>query len=80
MDRNNRGALWKNDRREKDTHPQLQGQATIGGVEFWVSAWTSREGGNKPLVSMTFKEKDSQRTPRDEYIKREEEFDSDLPF
>jgi hypothetical protein len=50
-DNNNRGALWKNDNQTTEKHPALKGSAEINGVDYWVSAWTSKEGGKKPLVS-----------------------------
>jgi hypothetical protein len=61
-DNNNRGALWKNDKRTTEKHPQLRGSAEINGVEYWVSAWTSNEGGKKPLVSLSFQVKDEMPT------------------
>jgi hypothetical protein len=30
--RDNSGALFTNDKREKETHPHYQGKATIGGI------------------------------------------------
>ena len=78
-DNNNRGALWKNDNQTTEKHPALKGSAEINGVDYWVSAWTSKEGGKKPLVSLSF-------TPKDEKPKvaavasPENDFDSDLPF
>jgi hypothetical protein len=35
------GSLFANDKREKETDPQAKGSALIGGVEYWVSAWTN---------------------------------------
>lgn len=78
-DNNNRGALWKNDRREKDTHPQMRGTAEINGVEYWVSAWTSKEGGKKPLVSLSFQVKDAIPTAAPA-PSADVDFDDDLPF
>lgn len=57
-DNNNRGALWKNDSKKTDKHPNLRGTAEINGVQYWVSAWTSNEGGKKPLVSLSFQAKE----------------------
>ena len=37
--RDNEGAIWRNDDRKTDKHPHFKGSATIGGKEFWVSAW-----------------------------------------
>jgi hypothetical protein len=54
--RENSGTLFKNDKREKDTHPHATGSALIGGVEYWVSAWT-KEGKNGKFQSLAFKPK-----------------------
>lgn len=78
-DNNNRGALWKNDKRTTEKHPQLRGTAEINGVEYWVSAWTSSEGGKKPLVSLSFQVKDA--IPTSALVMADEvDFDEDLPF
>jgi hypothetical protein len=80
-DNNNRGALWKNDKRTTEKHPQLRGSAEINGVEYWVSAWTSNEGGKKPLVSLSFQVKDEMPTSTAQVVvSNEVDFDDDLPF
>ena len=53
------GSLFKNDRKEKDSHPNLQGSALIDGVDYWVSGWTkTRDNGDK-WISLAFKRKDA---------------------
>ena len=53
------GSLFKNDRKEKDSHPNLQGSALIDGVDHWVSGWTkTRDNGDK-WISLAFKRKDA---------------------
>lgn len=59
--RENAGSLFKNDKKEKDTHPNATGSALIGGVEYWVSAWT-KEGKNGKWQSLAFKPKET-KTP-----------------
>jgi len=40
-------AVWKNDRKESETHPDLKGQAkNEAGEEFWVSLWKRSEDAN----------------------------------
>lgn len=56
--RNNTGTLFKNDRREKDSHPHAKGSALIDGVEYWVSAWT-KEGAKGKFQSLSFQRKDA---------------------
>ena len=52
------GSLFKNDRKEKDTHPDRTGSAKIGGVDYWVSGWIKQDRNGKPYLSMAFKPKD----------------------
>lgn len=53
------GVLFKNDDREKDTHPNAKGQATIDGVDYWVSAWTKTDKNGNKYQSLAFKLKDA---------------------
>jgi hypothetical protein len=54
----NSGSLFKNDKREKDTHPNATGSALIGGVEYWVSAWTKKDKNGNAWQSLAFKPKE----------------------
>lgn len=57
--RDNSGTLFKNDDREKETHPHAKGKAMIGGVMYWVSAWT-KDGAKGRFQSLSFKRMDRQ--------------------
>ena len=52
--RDNSGALFTNDKREKETHPHYQGKATINGVDYYVSAWV-KDGQKGKFQSLVFK-------------------------
>lgn len=54
----NSGSLFKNDRKSSDSQPNAKGTALIGGVEYWVSAWTKKDknGNNWQSLSFTPKE------------------------
>ena len=56
--RDNTGTLFKNDRKELDTHPDYNGKALISGVEYWISAWI-KEGKTGKFFSFSFKPKDA---------------------
>ena len=45
-DETNRGAIFKNDYKQKDTHPDYRGKINVDGVEKEISLWvkTSKEG------------------------------------
>jgi hypothetical protein len=55
------GALFKNDKKEKPSHPDYRGDAMIKGRKFWVSGWikTSEKGGQK-FISLAFREAEEQ--------------------
>ena len=57
-DDTNRGALFKNDKKESDRHPDYRGSINVGGTEYWLSAWmkTSTKGTRYMSLSVTEKE------------------------
>lgn len=59
--KDNSGSLFINERKETDKHPDRNGSALIGGVEYWVSGWV-KEGAKGKWMSLAFKPKDAART------------------
>lgn len=58
-DNTNRGVLRKNDRKEKDTHPEYKGNINVDGQEYWLSAWVKEHenmGGKYFSLSVQKKE------------------------
>ena len=53
-DNTNRGSIWKNDKKEKDTHPDFRGSLNVEGKEYWVSAWKRKEGANPKAPALSF--------------------------
>ena len=37
-DNTNRGAMFKNDRKKTETHPDLGGTIDVGGTEYYINA------------------------------------------
>ena len=37
--KDNSGAMFVNDKKETDSHPDRKGSAMIGGVAYWDSGW-----------------------------------------
>lgn len=55
----NSGVLFKNDRREKETHPQLKGSINVEGRDYWLSAWTKKnDDGSFKLISLSLQPKE----------------------
>ena len=77
------GILGRNDRKEKDTHPDFKGNATIGGVDYWIDAWTQerKDGSGRKFFKLKFKAKDQQQAgaakPRDT---GRDEMADEIPF
>lgn len=89
-DNTNSGILSKNDRREKDTHPEYTGTINVEGVDYWLSAWVKeRKDGSGKFFSLSVRPKQAQApAPRQQQkpaskakgVSMEEFDDSDVPF
>ena len=51
------GSLFKNDRKESDTHPDYKGSALIGGVDHWLDAWINTDRNGNKYMSLKLKPK-----------------------
>jgi hypothetical protein len=58
--KNMTGALFKNTKKETDSHPEYTGPALIHGQEFYVSAWIN-DGPKGKYMSLKFKPKEATR-------------------
>ena len=59
-DNNNRGAIWKNDRKTTDKHPDYTGAIMVDGKEYWISAWRGDKSNPKaPALSFSVQPKDA---------------------
>lgn len=59
-DNTNRGALFDNDRKEKDSHPDMTGSINVDGVEYFLDAWEKESKGGKRFLSVSVKRKNNQ--------------------
>ena len=75
-DNTNRGVLFANKERRGDKDPNARGTLNVGGVEYWISAWTqtSKAGDRYQSLSVTPKQ------PKDEPKQEPESFNDDIPF
>ena len=67
------GALFKNDRKEAETHPDYKGSCEINGVQYWVNSWLNTSDKGVKYLSLKFKAKDEapkqerQQAPADDF-------------
>lgn len=77
-DNTNRGALFKNDRKEQANHPDYKGQINVAGVEYWLSAWI-KEGAKGKYMSLSVTPKEE--APKQAKKPQPRQFDdSEAPF
>jgi hypothetical protein len=60
FDDRNRGAIWKNEKKETEKHPDFTGSLNVDGRDYWVSAWKRRPDAadRAPALSFAIKPKD----------------------
>ena len=94
--KDNTGVIFKNDKREgNENAPHGKGTIMVGGVEYWLSAWTNTDKNGNKYQKVSVQPKDNQGyTPQQEnQLQREgavkasggersqaDDFDDDCPF
>jgi hypothetical protein len=55
------GSLFKNDRKEADTHADYNGSIKIDGREYWLNAWikNANDPDKKTFMSLSAKPKEA---------------------
>jgi hypothetical protein len=72
------GSMFVNSKKEKDTHPDRNGTALIGGVEYWVSGWIKETKSGDKWLSLAFKPKEQ--APSKPQAQNHDTEDDDIPF
>lgn len=84
--KDNSGAIFKNDKKEKDTHPDYRGPIRVDGKDKEISLWVKKDKNGKSYFSVAIKEPykkepryagDSDTAPRKSKF---DDLDSDVPF
>lgn len=81
-DNTNRGVLFKNDRKEQDTHADYKGTINVNGVEFWLNAWI-KTGAKGKFMSLSVQPKEAQTpkpAPKPKGSGFDDMADTDYPF
>jgi hypothetical protein len=72
------GSLFRNDKKEKDAHPDYRGDAVLlDGTQVWLSAWI-KQGKKGKFMSLSIQPKDASKTSTEKALTNAD--DSGVPF
>ena len=78
--KDNQGALFKNERKEQDTHADYNGSIRVDGHDYWLNAWV-KEGAKGKFFSLSVKRKDGTAArPEKATPAVSRSLDDDVPF
>jgi hypothetical protein len=86
-DNTNTGILSRNERKEKDSHPDFAGFINVDGVDYWLSGWTKTgkpgtKMDGKKFFSLSVRPKEQQAAPKpapSRTVGEDDDLD-DIPF
>jgi uncharacterized protein (DUF736 family) len=81
MEKQNKGAIFKNENKSNEKHPDYRGKINWGGTEIEVSMWVNKSKEGKSYFSVSLQEpyKKMENTS-DKMRNAPLELDDDLPF
>jgi hypothetical protein len=81
FDDTNRGALFKNTKKDSERHPDYKGSINVGGTEYWLSSWlkVSKSGEKYMSLSVSPKE-ESAAKPAPAPSRKPARDEDDIPF
>jgi uncharacterized protein (DUF736 family) len=81
-DNRDRGALFKNDRKDGDKSPDYKGSLNFNGTECWLNAWIKTSKDGVKYMALSVKPKlDKPAKPERTYEQRRDDFhDDEIPF
>ena len=81
MEKQNKGAIFKNENKSNEKHPDYRGKINWGGTEIEVSMWVNKSKEGKSYFSVRLQEpyKKMENTS-DKMRNAPLELDDDLPF
>ena len=62
FDKTNRGAAFKNEKKETENHPDLTGSLDVEGTEYWLSIWKKESKAGSPFLSISIRKKEDRQS------------------
>lgn len=83
-DNTNRGSIWKNERKEKETQADFTGTINVDGTDYWLNGWKRKEGADPKSPAMTFSVRKKEARDKNPTAQREERnapaMDDEIPW
>jgi uncharacterized protein (DUF736 family) len=79
-DNNNRGSIFKNDRKDDAKFPDYKGSINVDGIDYWLSAWIKVSKDGQKFMSLSVKNKNADASLQPKKKVKQEEFDDSMPF
>lgn len=76
----NRGAIFKNDKKTAENHPDYKGSINVEGVEYWQSLWLKKDKNGKTFMSQSITRKEEAPAAKPKQPAYQGDDDSDVPF
>ena len=78
-DNTNKGAIFKNDRKENERQPDYNGTINVEGKEYYISCWIKESQAGKKFFSTSLTAKEQvQQAPQPKPAAQS--YDNDMPF
>lgn len=89
-DNSNRGSLFVNDRKEKESQPDYRGNVTVvspsgESFEMWISGWKKKTRDGAAMLSISLRHKEEAQKPAAKAASKPaakvaDDLDDDIPF
>ena len=82
FDNTNKGALFKNDKKESENQPDYRGPINVNGVDMEIAAWLKTSKAGKKFMSLSIGPKWEPKQTADSRPEPPpiDDFDDDIPF
>jgi|TARA_E500000318_G_scaffold23216_1_gene23608 uncharacterized protein (DUF736 family) len=57
-DNTNRGAIFKNDKKDSEKHPDMTGPLNVDGVDYYIAGWFNESESKGKYMSVKLTKKD----------------------
>lgn len=79
-DNTNTGALFKNEKKTTERHPDYTGSVNVNGKEFFLGAWLKTSKAGKKYMSLSVTSKEALAPPATGSGVQQSIEDDDIPF